>query len=184
MDPQIFKTPIRPPCCEFASIAELYAQFEALFLGENGLHKSTSGHVIRVFDHHFFHLASVQTASEARLYMPDHKEVIQNTHDGFGVYLLGHGGSRAKNLPSAAISLRDPCEVWVDNPKATNSKWVYIKEFDSKPYPFTVSLLTERPAEGGIIVPVSSFPCKRNDLKKWRQSKLLYSRQIQPPEGG
>jgi hypothetical protein len=116
--------------------------------------------------------------------MPDHKEMIQRTREGFDPYILGHGGSRAKNLPSAAACIKDPCEVWIDNPKSTNSKWVYIKEFDSLPYPFTITLLTERPEEEGIIVPVSSFPCKRKDLKKWRQSTLLYSRQIQPPEGG
>ena len=92
-------------------------------------------------------------------------------------------GVRARNLPSAKISILEPDEVWEDNPNAKSAKWVYIKQFDSKPYPYTISLLLPRIEQGGIIVPVSSFPCK-GALHKWRQGTLIYPRQMQPPKGG
>jgi len=176
--------PLRPPGGAFTSIAGLYEHFADLFLGNDGVHESASGHRVFLFDHHFFHLASVRTERETRLFMPDHKAIIQSTREGFGPYILGHGGSRARNLPSALETIRHPDEVWTGNPKATNSKWTYLKEFDSKPYPFTVTLLTERPLEGGIIVPVSCFQCSRSDVKRWRRAIRIYPKHIQPPEGG
>lgn len=106
--------------------------------------------------------------------MPDEKSEILSQVDGFGKYTLVHSGSRARDLPSAHATLLSPDEVWIDNPQADSAKWVYVKEFDSKPYPFTVALLTPRPDENGIIVPVSSFCCKKNRIKVWRQKTKIY----------
>jgi hypothetical protein len=174
----------RPANCSFGSIAELYLQFKSLFLALESPLLSGCGHRVYFFDHHFFHMAAVVTAEQVRLFMPDEKDEIQATLKGFGKYILLHGGSRARNLPSARITMLEPDEVWEGNPKATTAKWVYIKQFDSKPYPYTVALLTERPEQGNIIVPVSSFPCRKTDLKRWRQGRQIYQRQIQPPRGG
>jgi hypothetical protein len=173
----------RPAPCEFASMAELYFLFERLFLVEGGVLASRCGHAVLVFDHHFFHLAAVRKGA-SRLFMATEKSEILATNVGFGQYLLDHGGSRARNLPSAKETMLDPDEVWEDNPKALNARWVYVKEFDSSPYPYTVTLLGERPEEGGIVVPVSSFPCKRTDARKWRQGNLIYQKQIQPSLDG
>jgi hypothetical protein len=57
-----------------------------------------------------------------------------------------------------------------------------VKEFNSAPYPFTVAFLTSRPDQNDIIVPVSSFPCRKSDIKKWRQSKLVHQKHVQPPD--
>jgi hypothetical protein len=92
--------------------------------------------------------------------------------DGFSNYSIGHGGSRAKNLRSAYETLTSPDEVWEDNPR-TQSRWVYVKEYAAVPYPFSVALVTEREQEA-IIVPMTSFPCKKTDVKKWRNGKKIY----------
>ena len=165
-------------------MASLYESYAALFLRGNGIVSSSCGHEVFIFDHHFFHLAAVRTASGARLYMPEEIEEIKACTKDYGKYILDHSGSRARNLPSAHATICEPDEVWSDDPKTTTAEWVYVRQFDSKPYPFTVALLVTRPEESGIIVPVSSFPCSKSDVRKWRQGKLVYQKQIQPPEGG
>lgn len=151
--------PLRPRGWEFESIAELYRLFQGLFLNAEGYLESKCGHRISVFDHHFFHMCGV-TRDKARLFMPEEKEQILALATGFGEYELAHGGSRARDLPSAHATLLDPDEVWTENPTTNSAEWIYVKEFDSKPYPFTVALLMRRPDENGIIVPVSSFAAR------------------------
>lgn len=172
--------PDRPAHCGYSSISDLYQQFERIFLGNGGCLQSGCGHNILVFDHHFFHLAAIRTAAEHRLFMRDEKNTIRETVDGFGKYLIEHGGARARNLPSAKMTIVDPDEVWEENPRAKSATWVYIKEFNSSPYPFTVAFLTIRPEEGNIIVPVSSFPCKKSDSRKWRAEKCVYQKHARP----
>ena len=166
--------PERPESCEFASIAQLYEQFESIFLQNGGKILSAGGHEVCFFDHHFFHMAAVYASDSSRLFMHHEKEEIRSTVEGFGKYRLDHSGSRARNLLSAHATILCPDEIWGDCPVTTTGKWVYVKEFASRPYPFTIALLVDRPAEGNIIVPVSSFPCKSSDIKKWRRGTKLY----------
>lgn len=153
------RCPPRPPHCTYASICELYEEFDRIFLQSEQV-DSASGQAIRIYDHHFFHMAGIQVKGRKRLFMAQEKEVILATKEGFGHFEVLYGGSRAKNLPSAYATIIEPDEVWEDNPRCTNAKWVYIKQFDSAPYPYTVALLTLRQQEK-IVVPVSSFPCKK-----------------------
>lgn len=104
--------------------------------------------------------------------MRDEKETILATQEGFSDYEIGHGGSRAKNLKAAYETLTTPDEVWENNPK-TQSRWVYVKEYDAVPYPFSVALVAYR-EEQAIIVPATSFPCKKGDVKKWRGGNRIY----------
>lgn len=166
--------PKRPKCWTFSSIAELFRLYEKLFLAEGGKIASRCGHKVHIFDHHFFHMAGVCTSPEKRLYMPNEKEEILSTVSGFGKYIVNHSGTRARDLPSAFATLQSPDEVWINNPIASTATWVYIKEFDSRPYGFTVALLAARPAEGKIIVPVSSFCCKKNRVKVWRKMDRIF----------
>lgn len=174
----------RPKCCEFSSIASLYERYDEMFLSNGGILQSESGHKILCFDHHFFHLAAIGTSDSMRLFMAEEKATIMATVDGYGKYILDHKGSRARNLPSARATILSPDEVWGNCPSTTTAKWVYVKEFASKPYPFTVALLTSRPNEGGIIVPVSSFPCTRSDVRKWRRGVKLYCKTETATEWG
>jgi hypothetical protein len=176
--------PNRPAHCHYDSISTLYAVFEQIFLAEGGRLQSACGHSILLFDHHFFHLAAINADGGRRLFMAEEKSEIQSTTSGFGKYILSHNGARANNLPSAKDTMADPDEVWEQNPRAKSATWIYVKEYQSTPYAFTVAFLTVRPSEGNIIVPVSSFPCKRGDAKKWRCGKLVYQKHVQPPHGG
>jgi hypothetical protein len=163
--------PERPKSLECSSLRELYLSFADLFLRHGGIIRTGCSHSINVFDHHFFHMAKVGRNGTTRLHMPDEKEKIMACGDDFGDFEVDI--ARAKYLPSALETFVDPHEVWRENPKATNADWVYIREYDSKPYPFSIGLVTVR-EKSGLFVPVSSFPCKRGDLKRWRQGVKEY----------
>lgn len=167
------KPPTRPANVNYASIYDLYLEFENIFLVEGKTPiTSPCGHSILIFDHHFFHMAAVNVAGKDRLFMKEEKAHILAATDGFGQYTISHGGSRARHLLAARETLSSPDEVWEDNPKA-KARWVYIKEYAAVPYPFSIALVTLREEEA-IIVPVTSFACKKNDVKKWRQGKKIY----------
>ena len=51
-----------------------------------------------------------------------------------------------------------------ENPRVASTKWVYVKEYDSKPYPFSIALVGEWIANSVIIVPFSSFPCEKRNI--------------------
>jgi hypothetical protein len=105
------------------------------------------------------------------------RSVILATTNGFGHYELRESGSRARHLLSARETLDHPDEVWQDNPRATSAKWVYVKEFDSKPYRFSVALVgiwTPREGSSEIYVPLSSFQVDKTGIKKWKQSVKIY----------
>jgi hypothetical protein len=166
--------PQRPPCCSFDSMAALYAEFERLIGEVSGLIRSPCGHNILLFDHHFFHLAAVSRPPVPVLSMPGERAEIIATTEGFGRYEIAHSMSRARGLRSAFQTLCEPDEVWFGNPITATAKWVYLKQFESKPYAYTIGLVGDRPDEGGIIVPFSSFPCRNKDVKKWRQGQCIY----------
>lgn len=108
------------------------------------------------------------------LSMPHERETILETINGFAHDKLRENGSRAKHLRSAREALENPDEVWTDNPRVSSAKWVYVKEFDSKPYPFSIALVGEWEANSTIIVPFSSFARDKSSARKWRQAKKIY----------
>lgn len=165
----------RPPKVEYASIRDVYLQFDEIFLaGNKSLIVSPCGHKIYCFEHHFFHMAGVIVEGIDELSMPQERNIILKSADGFAHYELREGGSRARHLRSARETLEKPDEVWEENPRVTSARWVYVKEYDSKPYPFSVALVGEWQANSTIIVPFSSFPCDAKNVKKWRQCKKIY----------
>lgn len=173
--PEISDRPARPPKIEFQSIRDLYFQFGEIFLADDkSLILSPCGHKIYCFEHHFFHMAGVVVDGVDELSMARERDTILKSTDGFAHYELRENGSRARHLKSAREVLESPDEVWVENPKVTSAKWVYVKEFDSLPYRFSIALVGEWQANSTIIVPFSSFPCNSRNVKKWQQSKRIY----------
>jgi hypothetical protein len=165
----------RPASLKHSSIGELFDQFSDLFLaGTKSLIVSPCGHKIYCFEHHFFHMAGIVVEGIPELTMPKERATILATREGFAHYELREKGSRARHLPSARATLESPDEVWEDNPKVESAKWVYIKEFDGKPYEFSVALVGVWEANSTIPVPFSSFPVERKNAKKWRQGKKIY----------
>lgn len=173
--PVVSGKPPRPPTVEYASISDVYLQFDKIFLdGHKSLILSPCGHKIHCFEHHLFHMAGIVVEGVEELSMPKERKTILETTDGFAHYELREGGSRVRHLASARETLENPDEIWSENPRVTSAKWVYIKEYDSKPYPYSVALVGEWEANSTIIVPFSSFPVEKRNAKKWRQSKKIY----------
>jgi hypothetical protein len=75
---------------------------------------------------------------------------------------------------SARATLEEPDEVWEGNPKVDSAKWVYVKEFEGKPYEYSVALVGLWEANSSIPVPFSSFPVARKHVEKWRQGNRIY----------
>lgn len=167
--------PQRPPRVECDSIAALYRRFQEIFLdGHRSLVVSPCGHQIYCFEHHFFHMAGVIVEGVPELTMPNERETILKTIEGFAHYDLRDHGSRARHLSSARVTLEAPDEVWTENPKVESARWVYIKEFDSKPYQFSVALVGVWEANSSIPVPFSSFAVEKGQIKKWRASRRIF----------
>jgi phage-Barnase-EndoU-ColicinE5/D-RelE like nuclease2 len=119
-------------------------------------------------------MAGVVVEGIEELSMKQERETMLKTDNGFAHYELREGGSRARHLRSARETLETPDEIWIENPRLMSAKWVYIKEYNSKPYPFSVALVGEWEANSTIIVPFSSFPVQKSNAKKWRHSKRIY----------
>lgn len=167
--------PQRPPRVTYTSISGLFAEFQRIFLnGHRALIVSPCGHQIYCFEHHFFHMAGVIVEGIPELSMPAERETLLKTTEGFAHYELREGGSRAAHLASARMTLEYPDEIWAENPKLESAKWVYLKEFDSKPYQFSVALVGVWESNSSIPVPFSSFAVDKGQIKKWRASKRLY----------
>lgn len=167
--------PTRLPNVTFSSIRELYLEFESIFLaGSQSLINSPCGHRIYCFEHHFFHLAGVRVSGTIELSMKTEKATILATNEGFGRYEIIENGSRAKHLRSAYETLVTPDEVWEDNPNVRTAKWIYIRKYDNKRYPFSIALAGDSHTRGTIIVPFSSFPIRIGDIKKWRQGTRIH----------
>jgi hypothetical protein len=167
--------PVRPAKVEYQSIRDVYLQFDEIFLADRkSLIVSPCGHKIYCFEHHFFHMTGVIVEGIDELRMTKERESILRTTDGFAHYELRDGGSRARHLRSARETLEAPDEVWTENPRVVSAKWVYVKEYDSKPYAFSVALVGEWESNSRIIVPFSSFAVERRNVRKWRQTKLVY----------
>jgi hypothetical protein len=167
--------PKRPPNVDISSIGRIYREFEELFLAEKqSLILSPCGHKIYCFEHHFFHMAGVLVEGVEQLSMPKERATLTSTFDGLAHYELRDKGSRAKHLGSARQTLERPDEVWADNPYVQSAKWVYLKEYDSQPYGFSVALVGEWQSNSIIIVPFSSFPVERRNVKRWRNGRQIF----------
>jgi len=170
-----FQLPKRPANVAFTSIRELYLEFESIFLaGTRSLVTSPCGHRIYCFEHHFFHMAGILVNGVSELSMKTEKEVILGALSGFAHYEIIEGGSRGRHLRSAYETLTHPDEVWEKNPNVKTAQWVYIREYDSKPYAFSITLVGDSHTRSTIIVPFSSFPVARKHMKKWRQGTRIY----------
>jgi hypothetical protein len=173
--PAVPAKPIRPPKVEFTSIRDVYVQFDEIFLAEKkSLVISPCGHRIYCFEHHLFHMAGIIVEGVEELSIQKERATILATNNGFAHYELREGGSRARHLRSARQTLESPDEVWIENPRVTSAKWVYVKEYDGKPYPFSIALVGEWEANSTIIVPFSSFQCDKKNVRKWRQTRRIY----------
>jgi hypothetical protein len=166
----------RPELLSFKCLADMYRSFERLFLGAEGSssrnHVLRCGHTVTALEHNFFHMVKMTGPEGQHLFMREEKEKILACTENFGAYKFEHNDHRAKYLLSALDTMEDPDQIFeCDNLKT--AKYSFVKEYKSKPYPFTVFLISTWES---LLVPATSFQCRRNDSKKWRCGKLIYAR--------
>jgi len=174
--------PQRPPELVFRSLCELYLHFQSLFLAGKSTGRefqSACGCRIMIFDHHFFHIVKLTRPGVARLFMSEEKTKILAQIVGFGDY--AYDDNRARHLASAMDTLTNPDCVYRPEKLRTADR-VFIREYDSSPYPYTAVFVGNR--DGGFKVPVTAFPLKRPDLKKWTRGLKLFPKTHQPPHNG
>lgn len=102
--------------------------------------------------------------------MKEEKALLRAQTSGCGPY--EYDRQRAIHLQAAKDTLQHPDEVY--EVQLRSASHVFIKTYEELPYPFTVVLVARR--EGKLLVPVTSFPCRRRDVKKWRKGRLIYSK--------
>jgi hypothetical protein len=155
--------PKRPALLQYSGVRELYLHFERIFLDGGAARElqSACGHALKIFDHHFFHMVKLDDPAKPKpLLMANERNTILTTNEGFGPY--AHDKQRAIYLEPAMVCLVDPDEVWED-PSLHTAKWIYVKQFDAKPYSCTIFLIGAR-ADG--LVPITSFGGKGKDWRK------------------
>ncbi|MFQ5663901.1 MAG: PBECR2 nuclease fold domain-containing protein [Terriglobia bacterium] len=163
----------RPPKLNFSSLGELYAHFETIFLVGNEIRSeiaSDSGLTITVFDHNFFHMVKLRHPSKDKLFMKEEKDLLRAQTVGFGSY--EYDPQRAVHLLAVKETLEHPDEVY--EVELRTASYIFIKIYEELPYPFTVVLVARR--DRSLVVPVTSFTCRRRDVKKWRKGRLIYVR--------
>jgi hypothetical protein len=154
-------------------LAELYSQFETIFLGGNEISSriiSDCGLTITVFDHNFFHIVKLSHPNKSKLFMREEKQLLRSQTVGFGLY--AYDRNRALHLLAARDTIDHPDEVYEVELKTASH--VFLRNYEERPYPFTVVLVARR--DGTLLVPVTSFPCRHRDVKKWRRGRLIYRR--------
>ena len=150
-----------------------------MFLGGRGAGhelESSCGCRIAVFDHHFFHIVKLRLPNGERLLMSKEKQKILAQIAGFGDYT--YDDNRARHMGSAIDTLTAPHFVYRPE-KLKGADRVFIKQYDSSPYPYTAMLVAIR--DNGLKVPMTAFPVKNSDIKKWMCGARLFPKTQQPP---
>ncbi len=113
-------------------------------------------------------MVKLTVGGSGKLFMPEHKPIILAQTEGFGQY--SYDPVRAKNLPSALETFANPDFVYRPERLKTADR-VFIKEFDSLPYKYTVALLGKHK---GLRILFTAFPCRKKDVKRWACGVKLY----------
>jgi hypothetical protein len=147
--------PPKPPeNLVFASLAELYDQFHALFIGR--AFKCPARDVpIVITEHHFFHLTKLQKGWQTEFTVEVEEPLIRATMQGLGEYKIDP--SRAERLSWIPGVLKEPDEIWEYREKKTADE-VFIREYDKAGSAFRAVLLKR---EEGHLRLVTCMPMRR-----------------------
>lgn len=170
----------RPGRLVFRSLAELFEQYEGLFLqGHDYRHtiNSSCGLQVTAFDRCFPHLVQLKRIGQhtaVKFNIQEEKPRIRAQLNGLGPYSIDQ--YRARNLPSALDTLLEPHHVYELADPGT-AHLGFLKHYGDKPYPFTLVLVGESKSDG-CLVPVTGFPAKRNRGRNLfaRAQRVLWSR--------
>jgi len=162
------KPPKRPSLLDLTSLAQLYRDFERLFLhgvvADNHRHfVSECGHRCAAFDHNFFHLVKLTHPTRGRPNQAgNHKfraaeeiPLILAQVSGFGQYQVDL--YRARSLHAAYATFQWPDAI-VERSDLDNATHVFFREYENPKFPYTVFLTK---LEKGHYVPVTSFAVEK-----------------------
>ena len=150
----------------FASLAELYGQFHALFIGKE--FHCPRGVPIIVTPHHFFHLVKLEKGLQTFFTIESEEPLILATRQGFGEYVINE--KRAQTLSWIPELIKEPHEIWEYKTKKTADE-VFIREYDKSGSPFR-ALLLRRVCEH--LEPVTCMTVRRTAIKEHRKGVKLW----------
>jgi hypothetical protein len=150
----------------FASLADLYEQFLALFVGKD--FRCPRGIPIVITPHHFFHLVKLSKGTQTQFAIGVEESSILATRDGFGEYAINE--KRARTLSWIPEILLDPHEIWEYETKKTADE-VFIREYDKSGSPFRAVLLLR---EKGQLKLVTCMTVRRTGIKEHQRGKKLW----------
>jgi phage-Barnase-EndoU-ColicinE5/D-RelE like nuclease2 len=157
----------RPPeSLDFTSLAKLYEQFLALFVGKE--FRCPRGIPIVITPHHFFHLVKLSKGSQTEFTIELEEASIRATNEGFGEYTINE--KRARTLSWIPEILSGPHEIWEYEAKKTADE-VFIREYDKSGSPFRAVLLLR---ENEQLKPVTCMTVRRTGIKEHRRGKKLW----------
>lgn len=155
-----------PGSLAFASLADLYEQFLALFVGKD--FRCPRGTPIVITPHHFFHLVKLCKGTQTQFTIAVEEPSILATREGFGEYAINE--KRARTLSWIPEILSAPHEIWEYETKKTADE-VFIREYDKSGSPFRVVLLLR---ENDQLKPVTCMTVRRTGIKEHRRGKKLW----------
>lgn len=170
----------RPNPLVFCSLAQLFRQYEDLFLqGHDYRHTldSSCGLQVTAFDRCFPHLILLNRRDQdapVKFNMQEEKPRIRSQLNGYGLYEIDT--YRARNLPSVLDTLLHPHHVYeLVDPQTAHLG--FLKHYGDKPYPFTLVLVGNSKSDG-CLVPVTGFTVKGNQARKRlaHAKRVLWSR--------
>ena len=172
------RTARRPVRLDFRSLAELYEQYERLFLQGHGYRQnldSWCGLRVVAFDRCFPHLVGLhrrdKNGQAVRFFnIQEEKPQILSERHGHGPYSIDN--HRARHLPSALDTLLKPHHVYaLAEPKTAHLG--FLKHYGDRPYPFMVVLVGKSKSDR-CLVPVTGFPVKRNQARsRFKRARTL-----------
>ena len=168
-------TATRPSPLVFNSLAELFEQYETLFLqGHDYRQHLTSRCGLRVtaFDRCFLHLVKLSRGGCVTFNIQEEKLRIRRELTGYGPYTIDE--KRARLLPSVLDTLLKPHQVFeLKHPQTADLG--FLKHYGDPPYPFTLVLIGWSESDD-CLIPVTGFPVKRNRAKSWlkRARRLIW----------
>ena len=158
----------------FNSLAELYEQYETLFLQGHDFRQhltSRCGLQVTAFDRCFPHLVKLSREGCVKFNIQEEKPRIRAERTGYGPYAIDE--ARARLLPSALDTLLNPHYVFeLDEPHQT-ADLGFLKHYGDRPYPFMLVLVGKSKSDN-CRVPVTGFPVKRNQAR----SRLKRARRL------
>ena len=161
----------RPAPIQYASIAALYEQYRAVFIGQGWRRTVVSecGLEIVLMDRHFLHLICLKREGQGYLNIQEERAIIASTAEGLGPYQLDP--YRARHLPSTLDCIASP-DYAIEVEDVKTGQIALFKHYGDKPYP-VMQVMIGSSYTDKCLIPVTAFPTSvkqaRTRIRKGRE---------------